>query len=362
MHARIAPRIPAVPRRLLKFLTFATAVAAMAPAAALAKLNVVTTATDYADIARQIGGDKVEVYSIMKGPENIHNVMAKPTEMVRLNAADLFVHSGLDTEPWRDNLMKGARNPRVMFGKPGYVDMSEGVPLKEVPAGKIDRSMGDVHAYGNPHYTLNPQIAQRMAVTLVKALVANDPANADAYKANAKKFVLEMADLSKEIRVRFAPYAGLKVVSFHRAWEYFADAVDIDVVGTIEPQVAITPSPAQVQRTIQLMKEQGVKVVICETYDDDKLAQFVADQAGAKMVVLPDHVNGVPGVGSYQALFRYNVDKLIETAKAAGVEPKPVTAAATQVAPPTGVMVAPVPTARKGGGGGAAPGNSGGGR
>src|SRR5437763_10311524 len=137
-----------------------------------AQLKIVTTTTDYADIAKQIGQDKVDVHSVMKGPENVHNVMAKPTEMVYLNKADLFVHSGLDTEPWRDNLLRGARNPRVNFGQPGWVDMSNGIELKEVPTGKIDRSMGDVHAYGNPHFTANPAVAQRMAVTLVKAMVA----------------------------------------------------------------------------------------------------------------------------------------------------------------------------------------------
>jgi zinc/manganese transport system substrate-binding protein len=287
-----------------------------------ADLKIVTTAPDFADIAKQIGRDMVEVHSVMKGPENVHNVMAKPTEMVYLNKADLFVHSGLDTEPWRDNLMKGARNPRILDKRPGNVDMSNGIELKEVPTGKIDRSLGDMHAYGNPHYTLNPQIAQRMAATLVKAMISADPANADFYKQNAVKFVNEMADLSREIRKTFEPYTGLKVVTFHKAWEYFADAVPIELVGSIEPQVGITPSPAQVQKTIELMKQNGVKVVICETYDDSKLAQYVADQAGAKMVVLPDHVNGVPETSSYQELFRYNVRKLIETARAAGVEPK----------------------------------------
>src|SRR5947208_4340025 len=175
--------------------------------AARADLKIVTTATDYADIAKQIGDGHVDVHSVMKGPENVHNVMAKPTEMVYLNKADLFVHSGLDTEPWRDNLLRGARNPRVNANQPGNVDMSNGIDLKEVPTGKIDRSMGDVHAYGNPHYTLNPQNAQRMCVTLVKAMTAADPANADLYKENAKKFVNEMADLSREIKEKFKPYA-----------------------------------------------------------------------------------------------------------------------------------------------------------
>src|SRR5438067_5560694 len=221
-------------------IAFAFAACGLA-SAARAELKIVTTATDYADIAKQIGGDKVQVHSVMKGPKNVHNVMAKPTEMVYLNQADLFVHSGLDTEPWRDNLMKGARNPRIMSGKPGYVDMSNGIELKEVPTGKIDRSMGDVHAYGNPHFTLNPQNAQRMCVTLVKAMTAADPANANLYKENAKKFVNEMADLSREIKDKFKPYAELKVVTFHKAWEYFADAVDINIVGTIEPKPLITP-------------------------------------------------------------------------------------------------------------------------
>src|SRR5690349_9813797 len=102
-------------------------VLALVPAWAQAQLKIVTTTTDYADIAVQIGGDKAEVHSVMRGPENVHNVMAKPTEMVFLNKADLFVHSGLDAEPWRDNLLKGARNPRVMPEHPGNVDMSAGI-------------------------------------------------------------------------------------------------------------------------------------------------------------------------------------------------------------------------------------------
>jgi zinc/manganese transport system substrate-binding protein len=290
---------------------------------AQAKLKIFTTATDYADLARQIGGDRVEVHSAMKGPENIHNVMAKPTEMVYLNEADLFVHSGLDTEPWRDNLLKGARNSRVMPDHPGNVDMSVGIELKEVPTGKIDRSMGDVHAYGNGHFTLNPQSAQRMTVTLLKAMVAVDPANAEFYKQNARKLVLDLGTVAKEIKEEFAPFGGLKVVTFHKAWEYFADAIPIDIVGTIEPKPAITPSPAQLQQTIEMIKREGVKVVICETYDDNKLAQYVADQAGAKMIVLPDHVLGMPEADTYQSLFRYDTRKIIEAAKAAGVQPKP---------------------------------------
>ena len=300
----------------------ALCILALAPAmAAAANLRIVTTTTDFADLARQIGGNKVEVHSVMKGPENLHNVMANPTEMLALNRADLFVHGGLDSEPWRDNLLKGARNPRVAPGKPGNVDMSAGIELREVPAGRVDRSQGDVHAYGNPHYQLSPQNAQRMAATLVAAMAAVDPGNAGFYRENAKRFVAEMADVTREIRSAFAPYAGLKVVTFHKGWDYFTDAVAVKFVGTIEPKPGITPSGEQVRQVIEMMRREGVKVVVCETYNDDDLARSIAEKAGAKLVVLPDHVNGLPGAETYQALFRHNVAKLIEAAKAAGVEP-----------------------------------------
>jgi zinc/manganese transport system substrate-binding protein len=299
-----------------------TTLVLLTPTIAHANLKIVTTTTDYADLARQIGGDKVDVHSVMKGPENVHNVMAKPTEMVYLNDADLFVHSGLDAEPWRDNLLRGARNPKVNYGQPGWVDMSDGIELKEVPQGKVGRDQGDVHGYGNPHFTLNPKIAQRMTVTLLKAMVNADPANADFYKANAKKLVIDLGKVGQEIREQFAPYAGLKVVTFHKAWEYFADAIPIDIVGSIEPKPSITPSPAQVRETIDLMRRENVKVVICETYDDDKLARYVAKQAGAQMIILPDHVNGIEGVDTYQKLFHYDAQKLIDAAKAAGIPPK----------------------------------------
>jgi len=298
-------------------------IAALAIAgAAQAQLKIVTTAPDYADLARQIGGDKVDVHSVMKGPENVHNVMAKPTEMVYLNKADMFVHSGLDTEPWRDNLLKGSRNPKVLPGKPGNVDMSNGINLKEVPTQKIDRSMGDVHAYGNPHFSCSPEAAEVMTVTLVKAMCENDPSNAEFYKANAKKLVTELADVHQKLKAELQPYAPLKVVTFHKAWDYFADSFGLEVVTTIEPKPLITPSPAEMKKTIDTMKEQNVKIVIVETYSNYSQAKYVADEAGAQLLVLPDHVNGVPEADSYQKLFSYDVHKLIDAAKAAGIQPR----------------------------------------
>jgi ABC-type Zn uptake system ZnuABC Zn-binding protein ZnuA len=284
------------------------------PAVARAELKIVTTTTDFADLARQIGRDKVDVHSVMKGPENVHNVIAKPTEMVFLNKADLFVHSGLDAEPWRDNLLKGARNPRVMPGKPGDVDMSRGITLLEVPSGRVSRAEGDIHAYGNPHYQLSPANAQRMAATLVKAMMDADPPNANFYKENAKQFVTEMAELHRELKEKLAPLGGLKIVTYHKAWDYFADSFGLKIAGVIEPKVGITPSPRDIRNTVEMMKREGVKIVIVETYNSLAQAKAVADGAGATVIVLPDHVNGVPEADSYQQLLRYDVEKIIAAA------------------------------------------------
>jgi zinc/manganese transport system substrate-binding protein len=282
-------------------------------------LKIVTTTPEFADLARQIGVGKVSVHSVMAGPENVHNVMARPTEMLKLNQADLFVHSGLDSEPWRDNLLKGARNPRVAAGRPGNVDMSAGVELRDVPSGRVGRDQGDVHAFGNPHYQLSPAAAQRMAVTLGRAMMAADPVNADLYRENAKRVAGELVDLERELKAKMKPYAGLKVVTFHPAWAYFADAFGLEVAGTIEPKPSITPSAQQVRELVERMKAQGVRIVICETYSDNKLARFVAEQAGARLLVLPDHVNGVKEADSYQNLFRHNVEQVVRAAKEAGV-------------------------------------------
>jgi zinc/manganese transport system substrate-binding protein len=266
-----------------------------------------------------VGGDKVVVHSVMKGPESVHNVAAKPSEMVQLNQADLFVHSGLDAEPWRDNLLTGARNPRVMAGQPGNVDMSAGIVLRDIPQGRGDRSQGDMHAYGNPHYTCNPTNMQLMTATMCAALVRIDPTNADLYKRNATALVRELDRAKTELADALKPFGRVKLVTYHRAWDYLADAFGLDVVGTIEAKVGITPTPSEMRRTIELMKQQNVKIVIVETYSSFDNAKFVADAAGAKVLVLPDHVNGIDGVDSVQKLLRYNIGKIAETAKAVGI-------------------------------------------
>jgi zinc/manganese transport system substrate-binding protein len=195
--------------------------------------------------------------------------------------------------------------------------------------------MGDVHAYGNPHFSCSPEAAEIMAVTLVKAMCAVDPPNADLYRQNAKKLVADLAQVEQDLKAEFAPYVGLKVVTFHAAWEYFADSFGLTLVATIEPKPSITPSPSQMKHVIDTMKDEGVKVVIVETYSSYDQAKAVADSAGAQLVVLPDHVNGKPEADSYQNLFRCNIHKLMEAAKQAGIAPNATAASKPAATPPS---------------------------
>ena len=305
----------------MKFASFFIAVAltALAPAAR-ADLDIVTTTPTYADFARQIGKNHVTAYSVMKGPESIHNVLPTPAEMLKLNKADMFVHSGLDGEPWRDNLLKGARNPKVAADKPGYVDMSTGITLKEVPA-KVDRAQGDIHAFGNPHFGVSPVAAQRMVATLSKAMMNNDPANADFYKTNALALVKDIAATYDILLADLKPYRGLKVMTYHKSWVYFEDDFGLEEVGNVEAKIGITPSGAELKAAIDKAKAAGVKVVIVETYSPLSQAKAVANAIGAQVVVLPDEVNGLPEVDSFQKLMTYDIRKIIEAANQAGFQP-----------------------------------------
>jgi ABC-type Zn uptake system ZnuABC Zn-binding protein ZnuA len=303
-------------RRILVCLVAVVALIGWVATPAWAGVRVVTTLPEFADLARQVGGGQVEASSVMRGPENVHNVLATPAQMARLARADAFVHSGLDTEPWRDNFVRGARNPRVLDGKPGNIDLSAGIDLLGVPVdGRGDRSKGDMHAFGNPHYSNSPVNAAKMAGTLADGLARVDPANAALYRDNAARFATDVTALHAQLLEQLKPLGTVKVVTYHRAWDYFARDFGLQVVGTIEAKVGVTPTPGETRDIIDTMKREGVKVVIVETYNDFSRAKFVAEQAGAKVVVLPDHVNGVPDVKTYQDLFRYNVGKIVEAAK-----------------------------------------------
>lgn len=289
---------------------------------ALAKVRVVTSTPTLADITRQVGGDHVNVQSIMRGPENIHNVIAKPSSMMKLRKADLFVHGGLDGEPWVPLLLKGARKANLLYGKPGNVDVSVGIALKEVPdRGNLSRALGDIHVYGNTHYALDPLNGIIIAGTISRALQRADPANAEAYRAGEQALARRLTALTERLEAQMAPYRGTPVVTYHRMWPYFLDRFGLRRVAGVEPRPGITPGPFQLSECVETMNANDARIVIVETFNSRKNAESVAERAGGVAVVLAQEVDALPEAKTYEAMFEYDIDTLLAAFAKAGIEP-----------------------------------------
>src|SRR5689334_20202843 len=191
-------------------------------AQATAQLKVVATTPDLASVAREIGGDRVNVVALAKPTEDPHFVDAKPSFIVKLNRADAIVEGGAELEiGWLPPLLEGARNPKLDMGKPGHISCVEGVSLLEIPTA-LDRSKGDLHAAGNPHYMTDPMNAKVVAEHIASSFSQLDPKFADVFKANLKKFSDRLDAKMQEWQKALAPYKGKRIVAYHNAWPYFA--------------------------------------------------------------------------------------------------------------------------------------------
>jgi ABC-type Zn uptake system ZnuABC Zn-binding protein ZnuA len=285
---------------------------ALWPGAAVAEVRVVATNPTLADLTRQIGGEQVRGESLMRGPENPHNVIPKPSFVMKLRKADLFVHLGLDAEPWVPNLVRGARRQRLLPGGEGNVDVSQGVQLLEVPArGELTRAMGDIHVYGNTHYVLDPLNGIAIGRTLANALSRVDPANAALFAQRADALEQDLRRLTAALRERMQPLAGASVVTYHRTWPYFLNRFALKKLAEVEPKPGIAPGPRHITRVAEQMEREGVGLVIVETFSNQKTARRVAELAGGRTVVLAQEVDALPGADSYQALFEHNVEALL---------------------------------------------------
>jgi ABC-type Zn uptake system ZnuABC Zn-binding protein ZnuA len=283
------------------------------PGLAFAEVRVVTTNPTLADLTRQVGGERVRVESLMRGPENPHNVIPKPSFVMKLRMADLFVHLGLDAEPWVQNLVRSARRERFFAGGEGNVDASRGIELLEVPSrGEMTRAMGDIHVYGNTHYVLDPLNGIVIGRTIAGALARTDPEHASRFEEQALALERSLRALTKTLLERMKALAGARVVVYHRTWPYFLKRFALEKLAEVEPKPGIAPGPRHITRVAEQMGQTGVGLLIVETFSDQKTARRVAELAGGRAVVLAQNVNALPGVESYQALFEHNVEALLE--------------------------------------------------
>ncbi|HET9635510.1 MAG TPA: metal ABC transporter substrate-binding protein [Gemmatimonadaceae bacterium] len=276
-------------------------------AQATAQLKVVATTPDLASVAREIGGDKVNVVALAKPTEDAHFVDAKPSFIVTLNRTDALIEGGAELElGWLPPLLENSRNSRIAAGAPGRIVASEGIRLLEIPT-SFDRSKGDIHALGNPHYMVDPAAAKVVARNIASHFAQLDPKNAATYNANLARFNSKLDAKLAAWQKELAPYRGAKIVTYHRDFIYFADRFGLSIVDELEPKPGIAPSPAHLAQVIGEMKRNNVKVILVQPFQNRKTAETVARQTGATVVDAPQQ----PGAASNSATYFDNMDNLV---------------------------------------------------
>ncbi len=263
-------------------------------------IHVVTTIETFADLAKRIGGDKVEVKSLSHGYQDPHFVEAKPNLMLVLNQADLLIFVGLELEVgWLPPLVTGSRNEKLQPGQPGWLDCSTLIDVLDIPATKVDRSQGDIHPLGNPHYWIPPVNAVRIAKGIAERYKQLRPADAAYFDSHFQKFLDEAKTRAVKWEAQAKPLAGMKVITYHKSWTYVSKWLKVNEVGYIENKPGIPPSPDHLAQLIVQMKAVGVKAILVEDFYNRSIADEVGRQTGAKVLSMPSDVGAKPSIKTY---------------------------------------------------------------
>jgi len=299
----------------IKLMISLTLLAISCTVAEAGTIKVVTTTTDLKSITELIGGNKVSVSSIASGFQNPHFVDPKPSYIISLSNADLFVTVGLDLETgWSPQLLTSSRNNKIQKGSAGYVDASAGVGLLQVPS-SVNRGEGDIHIYGNPHYWLDPYNGKVIARNIADGLERVDPSNKTLYEDNLQTFFKKINEKMAEWQTKMAPYKGSKIIAYHNEWCYFERRFGLTIVDFMEPKPGIPPSPSQLVKVIKEVTADKIKVIISSPYFSTASSDVVAKQTGVKELTLATSVNAFSSIKNYFDLFDYNVDQLIAVLK-----------------------------------------------
>ena len=302
-------------RTLRSLLALALVALSVSTAAGADKIRVVTTIPDLKALTEEVGGKLVDVDALARGTQNAHELEIRPSLMLKLRRADILIENGLDLDAWADVAVQGANNPNIVRGAPGRIDVSRGVQVLEVPSTRVDRSMGDVHPLGNPHYSLDPGMAPIVTQNIVDALARVAPDRRAELERNRQSFLSRLDEAMTRWTRAMEPLKGAKVVVYHPQWIYLLTRFGLVQAATLEDRPGIPASPAHVTRIIRQMKDEQIKVLIVEPWNDLKLANRVAQEAGAKAVVLAPLVGGVKGADTYIGAIDHNVNALVTAMK-----------------------------------------------
>ncbi len=276
-------------------------------AAVTAQINVVASTSDLADFANVIGGEQAHVEYIVRGSQNPHYIDVKPSYMLMLKRAQLFLEIGLELELWGSRIIDGSRNENLII-----VDCSQGIERLEVPTGKVDRSQGDVHPLGNPHYWLDPDNIGTILQTIVDAYSSLDPDHAELFRTRRAAYLAALEKKTAEWKNLLGPYAGRKLVTYHSSFPYFAKYFNLTIAAQIEPKPGVPPTPSHTAELIAMMRSAKIGVIALEQFYPSSVAEQIAESTGASVVRVSTSVGGLEGIETYLELMDHNVRALAE--------------------------------------------------
>lgn len=277
-----------------------------------AQLKVVTSLSVYADIAQSVGGDLVETSYVAAPRFNPHFIEPRPSDVLRVKRADLFIHSGMDLEAWRGPLVDAAARAEIRGGGSRELDVSRGIPILETPDRSITRAEGDIHLFGNPHFWLDPRNGERIARTIGTKLEELDPANASRYRTNVEEYSRLLRGKIIEWQKILKPFKGRELIGYHNEWVYLMDFGGLTMSKFLEPKPGIPPTPRQIDYLISYVKEKDIRAIVQATFYSREAAESVAKRSGAKVAMLCQNVRETSDVTSYVELIDYDVRTLVE--------------------------------------------------
>lgn len=295
--------------RALRHAWLASLVAAALPAHAA--LNLFACEPEWAALAVEIGGDRVKVYAATTGLQDIHQIQARPSLIAKLRSADLLVCTGAELEVgWLPMVLRQASNPRVRPAAAGYFEAASAATMLEVPD-KVDRALGDIHPYGNPHLQTDPRNLIPVAHALARKLAALDGAHAADYVLGAQGFEQRWRAHLTRWQERAAPLKGQRFVAHHNSWPYLEAWLGIDIVGFLEPKPGIPPSSTHLAHLLDQLKAAPVRGVIRSGYEDERPSAWLAERTGARAILVPQTIGAVPAAKDLVSLYDAMLDAML---------------------------------------------------
>jgi zinc/manganese transport system substrate-binding protein len=276
------------------------------------QLNVVTTYPYIADIVKHIGKDNFQVVSLARGDYNPHVIIPKPSFIAKVRKADLLIINGAQLEiGWLPPIMKQANNADIQPGEKGFLDLSTCVQLIDIPT-SVSRELGDVHPEGNPHFSLNPDNILIIAKAISQKLCELDPESASLYQTNIAEFARIWGQKMKEWTDKMEPLKGVKIVEYHKVYDYFLRRFGLVIAGTIEPLPGIPPTTKHIGEVEKLIERDKIRCILQDVYNPHDASEYLSKKLSVKMIIFPHDVGAVKEVDGIISLFDEMVRRITQ--------------------------------------------------